>query len=58
MPSFLCVCLDYLVTELKARDYIDGISTSFFKDVNYAAISVSELFLHDVENMFTNIKPF
>jgi hypothetical protein len=56
MPSFLCVCLDYLVTEFKAFDYIDGIPASFFKDVNYAAISVSEVFLHDIEINFTNIK--
>jgi hypothetical protein len=58
MPFFLCVCLDYLATELKASVYIDGISASLIKTVNQRAISVSELFVHDVENMFTNIESF
>jgi hypothetical protein len=56
MPFFLFVRLDYLVMELKASVYIDDISASLIKAVNQAAISVSKLFVHDVENMFADTK--
>lgn len=40
----------------EASVYIDDIPASAAKTVNQVAIRVSELFEHDVENMFANTK--
>lgn len=57
VPCFLCVCLDYPVPEFDAVERIEDIPWSYFKAVDQAAIPVPELFLHDVEDVFTNTEP-